>query len=217
MIVIDKPNFDRFILVSAVVHPQPDFREARQIHYNEGQTYVNSYTAASSIGMAYKLFNRITGTLLIYTGEKRFPISDNANKLNVGLQLKFPKNNEEVVDYTRHSSYQQNQWMYSQKAIDLVNAYWNRFPKLFELLNSRSHQNDMLFESELNEGRAETDESLVREIIKWLKEQPHQNAPRRNCGTEAVDRDAIAAIVKATNSLTVSSCSHFPFKFTLIK
>lgn len=159
--------------------------------------------------MAYKLFNRITGTLLIYTGEKRFPISDNANKLNVGLQLKFPKNNEEVVDYTRHSSYQQNQWQYSQKAIDLVNAYWTRFPKLFELLNSRSHQNDMLFESELNEGRAETDESLLREIIKWLKEQPHQNAARRNCGTEALDRDSIAAIVNATNSLTVSLCSPF--------
>lgn len=158
--------------------------------------------------MAYKLFNRITGTLLVVTGEKRFPISDNANKLNVGLQLKFPKNNEEVVDYTRHVSYQ-NQWLYSQKAIELVNAYWTRFPRLFELLNSRSHQNDMIFESELNEGRAETDESLLREITKWLKEQQHQNAPRRNCGTEALDRQSIAAIVEATDLLKVSS--HLPF------
>lgn len=187
-----------------VVHPQPDFREARQIHYNEAQTYVNSYVAASSIGMAYKLFNRITGTMLVVTGEKRFPISDSANKLNVGLQLKFPKNNEEVVDYTRHVSYQ-NQWLYSQKAIDLVNAYWTRFPRLFELLNSRSHQNEMIFESELNEGRAEMEESLLREITKWLKEQSHQQAPRRNCGTEALDRESIAAIVVATNLLNVSS------------
>lgn len=185
-----------------MVHPQPEFGEARQIHYKEGQSYVNSYIAASSIGMACKLFNRITGTLLVYTGEKRFPISDTANKLNVGLQLKFPKYNEEVADYTRHVSYQ-NQWMYSQKAVDLVNAYWTRFPRLFELLNSRSHQNDMIFESELNEGREETEESLLREISKWLKEQPHQNAPRQNCGTETLGRDTIAAIISATDTLKV--------------
>lgn len=188
--------------MSVFVRPQPDFLQARQIHDNEGQMYLNSYNAASCIGMQYKLFNRITGTMLIVTGEKRFPISDSANKTNVGLQFKFPKHNEELVDYTRHKSYQ-NQWLYSQKAVDLVNAYWTRFPRLFELLNSRSQHNDTIFESELNEGRAEGEESLLREITRWLKEQPHQNAPRRSCGTEALDKDAIAAIVEATNSLKV--------------
>lgn len=153
--------------------------------------------------MANRLFNRITGTVLIVTGEKRFPISEKANKQNVGLQIKFPKHNEELVGYTRHLNYN-NQWSYSQDAIDLVNAYWHRFPRLFELIN-RSQQNEFIFESELNENSGETDGSVLRVISKWLKEQPHQNARRRNWGTEALDSDSIAAIVEATNKLKVSA------------
>lgn len=43
-----------------------------------------------------------------------------------------------------------NQWLYSQKAVDVVQSYAMKFPRLFELLTSKA---DFVFESELNAGR----------------------------------------------------------------
>lgn len=52
---------------------------------------MSPFTASSSIGMNVRLFNRITSVVLIVAGEKRFPISDNDKKTNVGLNLKHLK------------------------------------------------------------------------------------------------------------------------------
>lgn len=43
------------------------------------------------IGISVKAFNRITGVVLVVYGTKRFPISDSDKKVNIGLQLKYPK------------------------------------------------------------------------------------------------------------------------------
>lgn len=43
-----------------------------------------------------------------------------------------------------------NQWLYSQKAVNLVHEYSMKFPKLFQLMNQQTNaQTDPLFESEL--------------------------------------------------------------------
>lgn len=52
---------------------------------------MNSYTASSAIGLNGHMFNRITGIVFVYFGEKRYPISDSDKKVNVGLQLKHFK------------------------------------------------------------------------------------------------------------------------------
>lgn len=132
-------------------HPQPDFYRAKQKHRNESQSFMNPFTASSKIGLNVRLFNRITSVVLIVSGEKRFPISDSDKKTNVGLNLKHLKQNEEIPGYTKSMS---NQWFYSQNAIDLVDSYYQKFPKLFELMNKQSNGgNDFIFESELNAGR----------------------------------------------------------------
>lgn len=47
-----------------------------------------------------------------------------------------------------------NNWLYSQKAAELVQSYALKFPKVFELMDRQGNgQNDFIFESELNEGR----------------------------------------------------------------
>lgn len=74
-----------------LAHPQPNFSDAKSNYYNEGNAYMNSYNAASQIGMNNRLFSKITGTVLIVPGQRRFPISEKTSKVNVGLQLKFPK------------------------------------------------------------------------------------------------------------------------------
>lgn len=72
-------------------YPQPDFTIARKMYKTESQSYMNSYTASTKIGLNSRLFNRITSCVLIVSGEKRFPISDSDKKTNVGLNLKHLK------------------------------------------------------------------------------------------------------------------------------
>lgn len=185
-------------------HPQPDFTKARESNLEEGQTYTNSYNASSSIGLNNKVFARITGTVLVVPGEKRFPISDRIQKINVGLQLKFPKHSEELAGYTKSS---RNQWLYSQKATASVEAYMEKYPKLFEALNQKIGNNDaILFESEIFDKGQESDSeetSSLNKLAKWLKEQPHNKAVRRCYGTDSLEKNTVEAIMSAVEELKV--------------
>lgn len=188
--------FTFLLSVSLYVRPQPDFSEARRLQYDEGDSYVNSYNAAASIAVDTRLFNRITGTFLIVTGEKRFPLSDSVPKTNIGLQLKSPKHNEQVSGYTR---YKNRQWLYSTAAVNVVDRYRSRFPTLFRLIQRNLTSNEPIFESELNVGRKPDETSILTEIVNWLKDQPNNKQPRRSCGTESLEQSAIKAIVDAVN------------------
>lgn len=77
--------------VSALAHQQPDFSRVMKAHQEELQNYMNSYTASAAVGISAHLFNRITGVVFVYSGEKRYPISDFDKKVNIGLQLKHFK------------------------------------------------------------------------------------------------------------------------------
>lgn len=77
-----------FFVVLTLAHTQPDFSAAREIYFEESEAYMNAYTASAHAGIGIRSFNRITGVVLIVVGQKRFPISDNDVKINVGLNLK---------------------------------------------------------------------------------------------------------------------------------
>lgn len=180
-----------------LVRPQPDFSRAFEAE-NYASTYTNSYNASASIGIDCRLFNFITGNVFIVSGEKRFPVSSNVNRVNIGLKLKSMKYKEQVSGYTRIAG---NQFLYSQKAAELVDSYCQRFPRVFELLKMNSGVNDMIFESQLNEGRPEGSPSMLREISEWLKEQPHNKAVRQNIGSLSLEHGTIKSIIDAVERL----------------
>lgn len=183
------------VKLTALVHPQPDFEQARQLHRKSASEYMNSHVASAIASVNTHLFNKISGICFIVAGEKRFPISDSAKKVNIGLQLKHFKQNEEVPGYVKSTG---NQWLYSQKAVELIQAYAMKFPRLFELIGSKS---DFVFESELNAGRKSDSDSMLKEIQHWLKEQPHNNISRQPCGTNCLTNHSLEEIVKAVNGL----------------
>lgn len=80
-----------FCIVCATAHVLPDFSIARKLHQEELLGYVNSFTASAAIGMNAHMFNRITGVVVVYSGEKRYPVSDSDKKVYIGLQLKYFK------------------------------------------------------------------------------------------------------------------------------
>lgn len=86
----------------------------------------------------------------------------------------------------------------------MVHAYHEKFPKLFELMNNENKDGkDFIFESELNEGRAAGEESLLKEIQRWLKEQSCTSINRQPCGTECLSPNCISVVAMNVNELKV--------------
>lgn len=71
-----------------MVYPQPDFEAAKLAHKRAASQYMNSHVASAMASVNAHLFNKVTGACFIVAGEKRFPVSDSARKVWVGLQLK---------------------------------------------------------------------------------------------------------------------------------
>jgi hypothetical protein len=75
--------------------------------------------------------SKITGTVTFEPGRQ-----------NVGLSMKFSSRNEQVLGYTRkldqlENSNSRSQWEFSQKAIDLIAEYCEKFPRIFDLLEEK--------------------------------------------------------------------------------
>lgn len=184
------------IMVQLLVSPEPDLREAKQVHVSSNDRYMNSYEAASQLGINPSVFNMLTGTCLVVNGERRFPLPDNTPRTNIGLQLKFPKRNEETTGYTKKVN---NQYVYSKKAVTLVELYYQQWPNLFEMLSS--HNNDTYFESTLFPGKV----GQLQQVSAWLRKQEHTKASRVTCGTKVLNEDTLTAITEAVNRLKVST------------
>merc|ERR1719400_678915 len=78
--------------------------------------YLTGYQAAQQVGISSHLLSRITGSIFIQKGPREVD-SDFANRINVGLNLKFNKKNEEVCGYTKRD---QRGWVYSTKTVQVI-------------------------------------------------------------------------------------------------
>lgn len=78
-------------------------------------------------------------------GVKGNSLNKNSSKINVGLNLKLNKKNEEIPGYTKKI---EGQWLYSQKSINLVRDYMKHCPELFSYITAHLG-NDIFYESEL--------------------------------------------------------------------
>lgn len=96
-------------------------------------------------GISKGLFSRITGCVFVAPGKEQNNSSDDVPKINIGLNLKFNKRNEEVPGYTRKD---ENTWLYSEKVITLVRSYMELWPKVFVYLNYHV-KNDVYFEEDV--------------------------------------------------------------------
>lgn len=174
------------VKVMLTVPQEPSFSGVRKLHEKSLGAYSNSYQTAATLGVGENVFNRITGTVLVIAGIKRDTSSEATPKINIGLQLKFPKNNEEVAGYTKKDRI----WLYSAKVIDIVQEYYCKFPVVFEVLGRKTGGgNDIFFESDFF-----SVSGALPELTKWLATLPHQKAERRQIGTESVEAEVIEAV-----------------------
>ncbi|CAG9784859.1 unnamed protein product [Diatraea saccharalis] len=152
--------------------------------------YRSANHAAALCGISAQMLSRITGSVLVVTGQRNDLPTDTMNKINVGLNLKFNKKNQEVSGYTRRCK-MTNSWLYSERCIELVRAYSSQFPDLFDAL-AQTVNHDVFFESDL--WPKEVGQKKANEVAKWLKSQPHATAVRRECGSDALEPEEMRAL-----------------------
>ncbi|KAK3912768.1 5'-3' exoribonuclease 1 [Frankliniella fusca] len=172
-----------FLKISTNGEPDVDFVRYNQ-HSFKSQ-YMPGSKAAQQIGIGSHTLSRITGTVFLIVGNKQ---ADNPSKINIGLNLKFNKKNEEVPGFTKKEN---NIWLYSRKAIAVLKEYVEKFPEVFELL-SKQTSNDMYDDKDIypDENCAEK----VNELSKWLKEVPCANVDRQSCGAQILDDEVVSQI-----------------------
>lgn len=178
-VVVDVNVYEKTgrVKVCLTIPEEPKFDNLWNKHKAYKQSYMNTYQAASKLSISENVFNRITGTVLVVAGMKR-QVAEGQSKMNIGLQLKFAKQNEELAGYTK----KERVWLYSEKVVELVQEYYCKFPRVFEVMESRTSRgnNDIYFESDFFES-TETEDNL-HNLMKWLNQLPHQKADRRTIG-----------------------------------
>ena len=172
---------------------EPDFTDIIQRKDRFALRYLPGYRAAQQLGISSHLLSRITGSIFVNTGSREAE-PDRASRVNIGLNMKFSKRNEEVCGFTRKSP-SDNNWMYSTSAIDNLHEYYRKFPEVFDYLG-RTDGNDIYHVSDIFTDEEEL--SLIKEKLKkltdWIKELPCSNAARQPCGTQTLDENVIKAI-----------------------
>ncbi|KAF7403530.1 hypothetical protein HZH68_006324 [Vespula germanica] len=167
------------IYVKVVI--EPDLTVVKQAYAESKIQYIYGSTAAQRLGISSHLLSRITGTIYI--------MQNNINEIiNVGLNLKFNKKNEEIPGYTKKEN---GQWLYSTKAVDLIRDYMAKCPSLFERL-AQNITNDVFNEDELFDKSS----SELSSIIAWLKEQHFRGVESRACGANILEADIVQKLEK---------------------
>ncbi|XP_070493191.1 5'-3' exoribonuclease 1 [Chironomus tepperi] len=174
-----------------VQHNEPTFTNLWQKHLATKDSYMNSYQTSTKLNISENVLNRITGTVLVIAGLKR-QISEGQSKMNIGLQMKFAKQNEELAGYTK----KERLWLYSDKVLNLVQEYYCKFPRIFEVMENRTSRgnNDVYFESDFFE--TTEGEDNLSSLMKWLNQLPHMKAERRTIGSEAIEKEIVDEIAK---------------------
>ncbi|XP_049842599.1 5'-3' exoribonuclease 1 [Schistocerca gregaria] len=172
--IMDNRTLRLKITVSVPV--EPDLSQLFRTYKNIQANYMTVGQAAQRLSISPHLLSRITGTVYVI---KQAGASSSA-KLNLGLNLKFNKRNEEVPGYTRKEG---TTWLYSQRAVDVVAAYVREFPDLFQYLTSNVG-NDCFVASDVFPGK---DWNYVSQINTWIRNQHCSSVERRPCGSQYLE------------------------------
>ncbi|CAM9192531.1 unnamed protein product, partial [Ectocarpus fasciculatus] len=94
-------------------------------------------------------------------------------------------------------------WEYSSRAVDLIKEYKKRFGFLFNTLEKTAHQRKHSITGLLGP----KGETLLDEIVTWMKAQPFFSLPRTPLATISLCTDAIAALENASSERIAAEAS----------
>uniref|UniRef100_A0A2R5LDG2 5'-3' exoribonuclease 1 n=1 Tax=Ornithodoros turicata TaxID=34597 RepID=A0A2R5LDG2_9ACAR len=181
------------ILIKFAIQKEPDIERVKRNEKNLSTLhFMTAYQLGQKLGVSALFVSRITGTVFVQMNSRE---AETASLVNVGLNLKFNKSNEEVPGYSKKMN---EGWLYSNKCYDVVKEYLEKFTEFIEKIQSRMDRDKINVEDIFPDG-AGADE--VREVAKWIKGQGCSQMGRMKCGSEMLDEGVIKAIEETVDEL----------------
>ncbi|KAF8318373.1 hypothetical protein DL93DRAFT_2054516 [Clavulina sp. PMI_390] len=151
--------------------------------------YFQSYDAARLIGISGLALAKITSSLMV--------LGTDGTKTNLGLGIKFEAKGLKVMDYSKKEG---RSWEFSDKTVELVRDYRNKYPSLFACLDDR--KDDMLRSSEIfREGNAD---AKVKEIKAWLASKGVKDFEPVPLATDQLKKEVVSEIEKRADALNAN-------------
>lgn len=156
-----------------------------------GTNYMPGYSAARRLGISPHLLSRITGSIMLTLSLQDDEDSDSekpgrsfsgARKVNVGLNLKFNKKNEEACGWTKKV---ESGWLYSNKTVEVLQKFMEEFPDFFQAISSGNNSScDVYADVDVFQGYS-TEKGWVsarqraRQLVEYVQILPCYQAERQ--------------------------------------
>jgi len=177
------------------VRPEPDVQEARALQENRDRDLLNTYEVCHLLNINGRALGRLTGTVWVVLGPRREKM-ENVAKHNIGLQLKYPRQNEERAGYCCRSG---NQWFYSSLALELMRDYCQRYPDVVAFFGVSNDRGEYVFEQDVFPDAI--GQHRVEDLANWVRQQPHMKVERISCGSKTVCRETVELLMAAVDEL----------------
>lgn len=200
VIEIDSSHKGRIrVAMTVAVEPNLDPIIQKQDYHEE--RYMNSYECAQQLGISSNLVARLTGIIFMLppVGPDKMAEIEQRNKINIGLNLKNNKKNEEVSGYTQKCQ-ERNTWLYSSKCVEALREYQEKFPAVFSYLALNLGRRDEYYQDDIF-GKDNYKEKTA-EFRAWLKESDFAKAERQVCGTQTLSEPIVKKVVEEVNKLS---------------
>ncbi|KAH0832839.1 exonuclease II [Lanmaoa asiatica] len=123
------------------------------VHNRVSRQYYPSFKVANMLHLSGRAVSKITSSFMVLTSD--------SSKNNLGLSLKFEAKSLKVIDYSRKEG---RHWEFSERTIDLIREYKEKFPEVFRVLDQNG--DDMTRASDIF---TENADARVKEVKIWLK------------------------------------------------
>ncbi|KAJ8916294.1 hypothetical protein NQ315_016435 [Exocentrus adspersus] len=173
------------VKVSITVFDEPNLSSIKEMHAKKIRSYRPAYHVAAQLGMAPSMFSRITGSIFLSARNGEGGLKN----VNVGLDLKLNKKMKETPGYTKKVD---TTWLYTDKAVDLVAAYIDRYPEVIDYLSRDERFDEINVESIWKDNW----EEKLKELQSWLKSLPLHSIERQTCGSSALEPELVEELEK---------------------
>ncbi|XP_062506213.1 5'-3' exoribonuclease 1-like isoform X2 [Corticium candelabrum] len=182
------------VQVKATVQSEPNFEQILAHKDALSDEYRFSGKVADGLGISPLVLSRIASSLQVERINKTK--AGDKQTVNIGLNFKFSKRNEEMLGYARYDG---DVWKYSRQAEDILAQYVTTFSRLFAILE-RNPKADVYKEQDL-----QANNLSLSDISEWLRSLPCHKADLVPCGSKILDDMVIQAIEAAVNIMKKSA------------
>ncbi|CAB4003897.1 5 -3 exoribonuclease 1, partial [Paramuricea clavata] len=187
--VIEVDSKTNRVRVQLTVVPEPDLVSLILDKDDYAENYIPAHIMAKRLGLTSQALGQITGKVFLATGDK-----DTSSKVDIGLNLKFSKQDKEVLGYARRNG---GSWSYSPKTERTISMYQEKFPQVFDILSNNSTEvrkvSDVFPDNKNSKALAE--------VEKWLKTLPSHNQKAVSCGSSTLDEPLVKQIEETVEKL----------------